>query len=133
MKLRYFVFLNLSIFEPVKTNYSVEMKRYEKHIFICENKRPEGHPRGCCADKGGAELKAAFKQKLKHLNLNTKIRANTSGCLDACEHGAVVLIYPEQVWYGNVSIEDIDEIIEKHILNNQIVKRLLIKDEKFNQ
>lgn len=109
------------------------MKRYEKHIFVCVNKRPDGHPRGCCADKGGTQLKEAFKNKLKDLNLSTKVRANSSGCLDACEHGAVVLIYPEQVWYGNVTPEDIDEIVEKHILNNQIVERLTIKDEKFNR
>lgn len=108
------------------------MKRYEKHIFICENKRPEGDPRGCCADKGGEKIRNLFKEKLKKLNLNLKMRANASGCLDACEHGAVVLIYPEQTWYGNVTINDVDEIIEKHILNNEIIERLTIKDDKFN-
>ncbi len=109
------------------------MKRFEKHIFICENKRPPGHPRGCCADKNSHELKVLFKKKLKHLNLSTKVRANTAGCLDACEYGAVVVIYPEQVWYGNVTVDDVDEIIEKHILNDEIVERLTIKDAKYNQ
>lgn len=109
------------------------MKRFDKHIFICENKRPDGHPRGCCQDKGSSEIKESFKEKLKHLGLSTTIRANTSGCLDACEFGPVVVIYPEQVWYGGVSIQDVDEIINSHLLNNKIVKRLTITDERFNR
>ena len=75
------------------------MKRFEKHIFICENKRPEGHPRGCCSDKGSIELRQKFKVRLKELRLNTEIRANSAGCLDACEFGANIVIYPEQIWY----------------------------------
>ena len=109
------------------------MKRFEKHIFICENKRPEGHPRGCCADKNSSELKKIFKSKLKELKLSTEVRANSAGCLDACEFGPVVVVYPEQIWYGGVSNEDIDEIIGSHILNDIPVNRLKIKDKKFNK
>jgi len=109
------------------------MERYKKHIFICENKREEGHPRGSCASKGSTELRPIFKEKLKELGLLVDIRPNASGCLDACEHGSVVVVYPEQVWYGNVTVDDIDEIIESHIKNNIIVDRLTIKDKKFNK
>ena len=109
------------------------MKRFEKHIFICENKRPDDHPRGCCADKNSAELKKSFKEKLKVLNLNSEVRANTAGCLDACEFGPVIVVYPEQIWYGNVSEGDVDEIIESHIINNKPVERLKINDRKFNR
>lgn len=109
------------------------MKRFEKHIFICENKREEGHPRGCCADKNSSQLKKVFKEKLKSKGLNHQIRANTSGCLDACEFGPAIVIYPEQVWYGNVTIDDIDEIIDKHLLNNKPIDRLKIKDKRFNK
>jgi len=109
------------------------MKRYEKHIFVCENKRPEGHPRGCCKDSGGSEVREKFKERLKQLGLNSQIRANSSGCLDACEFGPVVCVYPEQIWYGGVKPEDVEEIIQSHLINNEPVKRLMITDKRFNR
>jgi len=109
------------------------MKRYSKHIFICENKRPEGHPRGCCLDKNSAEVKEKFKKRLKELGLNSIMRANTAGCLDACEFGPVVVVYPEQIWYGNVKPEDVEEIIQSHLIRNEPVERLFIKDKRFHQ
>lgn len=107
------------------------MKRFEKHIFICENIREEGDPRGCCGRKNSHNIKEEFKRRLKELGISSKIRANSAGCLDACEYGPIVVVYPEQVWYGNVTVEDVDEIIESHLLNNIIVERLLIKDKRF--
>ena len=109
------------------------MKRFEKHIFICENKRPEGHPRGCCADKNSPAIKELFKKRIKDLGLNTNVRANSAGCLDACEHGVTVLVYPEQIWYGKVTIDDVEEIIQEHIIKNIPVVRLKITDENFNR
>lgn len=109
------------------------MKRFEKHIFICENKRPPDDPKGCCSDKGGSELKAKFKQRLLELGLKPLVRANTSGCLDACEFGASVVVYPDQVWYGGVTIDDVEEIIQSHIVNNKPVERLFIKHPNFNK
>lgn len=109
------------------------MKRFEKHVFICENKREEGHPRGCCSSKSSLELKKIFKEQLKTKGLNHLIRANSSGCLDACEFGPAIVIYPEQTWYGNVSLADVDEIIESHLIKNVQVERLKIKDKRFNK
>ncbi|MFI5237400.1 MAG: (2Fe-2S) ferredoxin domain-containing protein [Ignavibacteriales bacterium] len=109
------------------------MKRFEKHIFVCENKRPDGHPKGCCADKNSLEVRALFKKRLKELGLNSSVRANAAGCLDACEYGVTVLVYPEQIWYGGVTVEDVDEIIQQHILKNNPVERLKIRDERFNK
>ena len=109
------------------------MKRFEKHIFICENKRPESHPRGCCSEKNGFEIKELFKRRIKELGLNASVRANSAGCLDACEHGVSVVVYPEQIWYGKVTIDDIEEIIQQHMIKNIPVERLKIKDEKFNK
>jgi len=109
------------------------MKRFEKHIFVCENKRPDGHPKGCCADKNSVEIRALLKKRLKELGLSPTIRSNAAGCLDACEHGATVLVYPEQIWYGHVTLEDVEEIIQEHLINNKPVERLKIKDKKFNK
>jgi (2Fe-2S) ferredoxin len=107
------------------------MKRFEKHIFICENERPEGHPRSCCKNKGGFELKEKFKQRIKELGLNDSVRINSAGCLDACEYGAALVVYPEQVWYGAVTLNDVEEILQSHIICNKYVDRLMIKDKRF--
>jgi len=109
------------------------MKRFEKHIFICENVRPAGHPRGCCSEKGSVELRQIFKKRLKELGLNAHVRANAAGCLDACEFGISIVVYPEQIWYGGVTETDVDEIIQKHIIENKPVKRLMINDKRFNR
>ncbi len=109
------------------------MKRFEKHIFVCENERPADHPRGCCAGKGGHEIRNKFKKKLKELGLSAQVRANSAGCLDACEFGVTVVIYPDQTWYGGVTIEDVDEIIQSHVIKNIPVSRLQIQDKRFNR
>ncbi len=109
------------------------MKRFNNHIFVCENKRPDGHPKGCCADKGSVEIREHFKTRLKELGLNSDIRANASGCLDACEFGVSIVIYPEQIWYGGVTKDDVEEIIQSHIINNKPVERLKIKHPRYNK
>lgn len=108
------------------------MKRFDKHIFICNNSRPPGHPRGCCFDKGSKELFDNLKMKVASQGLDKKIRVNLSGCLDACEQGIAIVVYPEQIWYGNVKKEDIDEIIQSHLINNKPVERIELKEKDFN-
>jgi len=109
------------------------MKKYEKHIFICENRRPDGHIKGSCAEKGSEEITLLFKKRMAELGLNKENRVNSSGCLGACEFGPTVVVYPEQIWYGNVSVNDIEEIIQSHIINNVPVSRLQIKDPNYNK
>lgn len=109
------------------------MKRFEKHIFVCENVRPQNHPRGCCSEKGSLQLRDYLKKRIKELGINSDIRVNSSGCLDACEFGASIVIYPEQIWYGGVSMENVEEIIQSHLIQNHPVERLLIKDACFNR
>ncbi len=108
------------------------MPKFQKHLFVCGNQRPAGSPRPCCDPEGNAELQKAFKEKLATLGLKHKVRANQSGCLDQCEHGPNVVVYPEAVWYGGVTLADVDEIVESHILGGKPVERLLIADECLN-
>jgi (2Fe-2S) ferredoxin len=108
------------------------MPRFEKHIFICGNQRPEGHPRGCCDPSGQVALQKLFKQKLAERGLKGKVRANQSGCLDQCEHGPNLVVYPEAVWYGGVKLTDVDEIINAHIVGGKPVERLMMKDSCIN-
>ena len=104
------------------------MPGYQHHIFICENERPEGHPRGCCLNKNAVELRETFKKEVAERGLKKTVRANKSGCLDYCEKGPVVVIYPEGVWYSPKNAEDVKEIMDKHISGGEVVERLLIKD-----
>ena len=108
------------------------MAKFEKHIFVCINQRPEGHPRGCCNPNGQGELQWVFKQKLAERGLKNRVRANKSGCLDQCEHGPNVVVYPDAVWYGHVKLADVDEIIESHILGGKPVERLMLPDSCIN-
>ncbi len=105
--------------------------RYARHIFICTNRRKEDDPKGSCALKGSDEIRDLFKKELHARGLKTKVRANKAGCLDVCERGPNVVIYPEGVWYSHVSKDDVVEIIEKHIVNGEVVERLLIDDPRY--
>lgn len=109
------------------------MKRFEKQIFVCENKRPQDHPKGCCFDKGGSQIREMLKKRLTELGLKSSIRANSAGCLDACEFGASIVVYPEQIWYGGVKLEDVEEIIQSHLIKNEPVKRLMITHPNYNK
>jgi (2Fe-2S) ferredoxin len=108
------------------------MPKFEKHIFICGNQRPSGNPKGSCDPSGEAKLQKAFKEKLGPLGLKGKVRANQSGCLDQCEHGPTVVVYPEAVWYGHVTEADVDEIVTAHIIGGQPVERLRLADACLN-
>jgi (2Fe-2S) ferredoxin len=108
------------------------MPKFEKHIFICGNQRPAGHPRGCCDPSNEGALQRAFKSELSQRGIRANVRANKSGCLDQCEHGPTVVVYPEAVWYGHVTLADIAEIVESHILGNRPVERLVIPDTCLN-
>ena len=117
---------------PFRRHYTSAMPKFERHIFICGNQRPEGHPRGCCDPQGTAELQKTFKKKLAERGLRGRVRANQSGCLDQCEHGPNLVIYPEGAWYGRVTLEDVDEIIDSHIVNGNPVERLLMREQCIN-
>ncbi len=99
---------------------------YDKHIFCCTNERKLGHPRGCCAEKNAFKLRAYMKAKAKTFGIEN-IRINTSGCLDRCELGPTMVIYPDNVWYTYQTREDIDEILNVHIINGKVVERLVLK------
>jgi len=108
------------------------MSKFKYHIFVCANQRPPQNPRGCCDPQGLGGLQLLFKKELAARGLNASVRANRAGCLDQCEHGPTVVVYPEGVWYGGVSAEDVKEIIESHIINGAAVARLRLAEECVN-
>ncbi len=100
------------------------MKRLRAHIFVCTNARAPAHPKGCCSTKGSAQLVGAFKEELANRGLLATVRAQKAGCLDACELGPSVVVYPEGIWYAKVILSDVSEIIESHIVGGKPVERL---------
>ena len=109
------------------------MRKPEKHIFICVNRRPPEDPKGCCADKGSTGIAKKFKDELESCGLRGKIKVNTTSCLGPCRYGPNMVIYPEDVWYCGIKMSDVEEIINEHIVNNRVVKRLLLPEKAFEK
>lgn len=101
---------------------------FERHVFICTNEREAGNVRGCCLHRGGGAVRDRFKAGLAARKLGGSIRPNAAGCLDFCEFGPVVVVYPEGVWYRILDLErDVDEIIERHLVGGEVVERCLLR------
>ena len=100
------------------------MSYFQHHVFFCTNQRANGE--ACCEDHGASDLRAYAKDRVRALGaeLRGKVRINTAGCLDRCEHGPVLVIYPEAAWYTFNSKADIDEIFEEHLRHGRVVERL---------
>lgn len=99
---------------------------YNKHIFVCTNQRTADAPRVSCGEAHGLELIAEFKKQINDKKLPVKVRTQKCGCLDVCEKGPNVVVYPDAVFYGGVKKENIAEIVNSHIENNIIVEHLRI-------
>jgi (2Fe-2S) ferredoxin len=99
-----------------------------KHVFVCTQARPPGHPRGSCQAKGGNDILQTFWQQVQSRNLWDKFSVTYSGCLGPCDTGPNVLVYPEGVLYGGVTKDDVAEIIDKHLLGGEVVERLKVPE-----
>jgi len=108
------------------------MPDFTHHIFICGNQRQPGHSRGCCDADGAGALRDSFKAEVKRRGLNPLVRANKAGCLNQCECGPVVVIYPQAIWYGNVTLADVPRIIDETIVGGRILDDLLIDPSMLN-
>ncbi|MCB9235095.1 MAG: (2Fe-2S) ferredoxin domain-containing protein [Bacteroidia bacterium] len=98
--------------------------RFERYVFICQNQRDPGHPRGSCGQRGSLEILEEFKHLVKEYRLQLKIRVNKAGCMELCEIGPSILIVPDNVWYQKVTPGDVREIVEKHLIGGEPVERL---------
>jgi len=103
------------------------MSFFDKHVFFCTNQREDGS--ACCNDHGAQKARDYVKDKVKALGLSgrlNRIRINSAGCMDRCDEGPVIVVYPEGTWYTYVDESDLDEIIEEHLRHGRVVERLRI-------
>lgn len=101
--------------------------KFKKHIFICINERATGATRKSCEEETGMAIANRFKELIKAHKLRMSVRAQRSSCFDICEQGPIAVIYPEGIFYKEISVSDVDEIFEQHILNNKPVAHLRLK------
>ena len=98
---------------------------YKHHVFVCLHERPAGDPRGSCLEKGSDGLLKQLKNACKEAGLDD-VRVNKSGCLDNCEQGISIAVYPENVWYGHVTPGDVTELTRDHFRDGHPVERLRV-------
>jgi len=108
------------------------MAPFTHHIFVCCNRRSAEHPRGCCDPDGSEQLRNLFKSEVKKRGLSPLVRANKAGCLDQCELGPTVVIYPQAIWYGKVTAADVPRIIDETIVGGRILEDLKIPPHCLN-
>lgn len=104
--------------------------KFDKHIFICTNERAPGEKQSC-GEQHGLALVAAFKKAIKDRKLPINVRAQRAGCVDVCIYGPTLVVYPEGVFYVGVTLNDVEEIVESHIVNNKPVERLVLHPSKY--
>jgi (2Fe-2S) ferredoxin len=103
------------------------MSPYHKHVFFCVNQRAAGED--CCNNHNAQAARDYVKDKVKMMGISTEkntIRINSAGCLGRCDLGPVLVVYPEAVWYTYIDQADLDEIIEEHLKNGNVVERLVV-------
>ena len=108
------------------------MAEFTHHIFICCNQRDKDSSRGSCDPDGNEKLRSAFKKEVERRGLKPLVRANSAGCLDQCELGPTVVIYPQAIWYGGVKVKDVPRIVEETIVGGRVLPDLLIPADKLN-
>lgn len=104
------------------------MPVWKHHVFVCTNKRPPGHPKGSCADRGCADVLFALNEAVEAAELFDTVKVNSSNCLGPCRAGPTMVVYPENVWYSGLKIEDVGEIVRSHFIDGKPVARLLLPE-----
>jgi (2Fe-2S) ferredoxin len=104
------------------------MPKPERHVLVCLNARPPGNPKGSCAEKGSEEVFDRLKAMVKQAGLGDRVIVNRTNCLKHCSRGITVAVYPENVWYARVKLEDLPDIVESHLENGHPIERLFTED-----
>lgn len=106
------------------------MPRRERYLWVCQNERAPGHPKGCCRERGSAEVLDRLRAGLAERGLHRRSRAMSSGCMDLCWVGPSVAVMPDGVFYGRVRPEDVPELLDS-LEQGTLVERLIVPEEEF--
>ncbi len=104
------------------------MPKPQRHVLVCLNTRPEGNPRGSCAQRGSEEVFARLKALLAEQGLAGQIMVSRTGCLKHCSRGVTLAVYPDNVWYSGVQTSDLGELVTAHLRDGRVIERLLMPD-----
>lgn len=107
--------------------------RFDRYVFVCLNERPEGHPRGSCFTSGANAVFDELKRLVKEKGLNLEVRVNKAGCMECCEIGPTIMVSPDNVWYSQVKVEDVLEIVESHLIAGKPVERIKADFSRYNR
>ncbi len=102
------------------------MKKPQRHVFICTSSRMTGLQKGYCHNKGAVDLVTLFMDEIAENELDGEVIVSNTGCFGLCEKGPIVVVYPDNVWYGSVSKDDVAEIVEQHFVEGVPVGRLAL-------
>jgi (2Fe-2S) ferredoxin len=100
------------------------MQKPKHHIFICTSSRPTGQQKGFCHTKAGVDVMARFMEEIEERDIGSEVFIGNTGCFGICEKGPIVVVYPDNIWYGSVTADDVPEILDRHIGNGEHVTRL---------
>lgn len=104
------------------------MPKPERHVLVCLNTRPPGNLKGSCGEKGSEALFEQLKAMVRERGLKDRVIVSRTNCLKHCSHGITLAVYPDNVWYGGVKPEDLEEICRSHLQGGRVVERLLMPD-----
>ena len=102
------------------------MNKPTHHIFVCTSSRANGQQKGFCHTKEGVAVVGKFIEELEERGLSGEVMVSNTGCFGLCEKGPIVVIYPDNVWYGSVTLDDVETIMEEHIEGGKIAEKLQI-------
>jgi len=102
------------------------MQKPKYHIFVCTSSRPNGQQKGFCHSKAGVEVMSRFMEEIEERDIGGEVFLSNTGCFGICEKGPVVVVYPDNVWYGSVTSDDVTEILDQHIEGGTAVARLVL-------
>ena len=108
------------------------MAKPRYYVLVCGNKRPEGHPKGSCSDRGFQAVLDKIFEVMDREQLKGKVKIiRTASCMGTCSAGPTIAVFPDNVWYGPVKPGDVEEIFDHHLKKGRPLKRLFIPEEAF--
>lgn len=104
------------------------MPKPEKFVFVCVNQRPEGHPRGSCAQKGSRETMMRFAEVMEKEGLFPRMSLIQTGCMGPCHEGPIAAVFPDNTWYREVEAKDVEKIVKEHLIGGNPVSSKILPD-----